>query len=73
VLFTEHHDVPRADAFVRQLVEIGRRDVSFLGADDWPDDVRLSDIENRFICTVCGKRGADIRSNPDWSKKPVGY
>jgi hypothetical protein len=34
--------------------------------------VRISDIENRFICTVCGKRGADIRGNPDWSKKPVG-
>jgi hypothetical protein len=30
----------------------------------WPDDVRLSDIENRFVCEVCGKRGADVR--PDW-------
>ena len=35
--------------------------------------MRLSDIENRFICTVCGKRGADIRGDPDWGKKPVGY
>jgi hypothetical protein len=30
-------------------------------ADGWPDDVRLSDIEPRFVCTACGKRGADIR------------
>jgi hypothetical protein len=32
--------------------------------DAWPDDVRLSDIEVRFVCQACGKRGADIR--PDW-------
>jgi hypothetical protein len=30
-------------------------------ADQWPDDVRLSDIEPRFICKACGKRGADVR------------
>ena len=30
-------------------------------ADGWPDDARLSDIEPRFVCTVCGKRGADVR------------
>jgi hypothetical protein len=35
-----------------------------ISADQWPDDVRLSDIERRFICKVCGKRGADVR--PDW-------
>jgi hypothetical protein len=33
-------------------------------ADRWPDDVRLSDIVDKFVCTACGKRGADIR--PDW-------
>ena len=27
-----------------------------LMADSWPDDVRLSDIEPRFVCTACGKR-----------------
>jgi hypothetical protein len=32
-------------------------------ADRWPDDVRLSDIEPRFICKTCGKRGADVRPN----------
>ncbi len=32
-----------------------------LPADRWPDHVRLSDIENQFVCTVCGKRGAEVR------------
>jgi hypothetical protein len=32
-----------------------------LAADSWPDDLRLSDIEPRFICKACGKRGADVR------------
>ena len=27
--------------------------------DAWPDDVRLSDIEARFVCGACRKRGAD--------------
>jgi len=35
-----------------------------LAADRWPDDVRLSDIEPRFVCAACGRRGADVR--PDW-------
>jgi hypothetical protein len=30
-------------------------------ADRWPDDLRLSDIEDKFVCTVCGQRGADVR------------
>jgi hypothetical protein len=30
-------------------------------ADRWPDDIRLSDIEPRFVCKACGKRGADVR------------
>jgi hypothetical protein len=35
-----------------------------MSADRWPDNVRLSDIEPRFTCQACGKRGADVR--PDW-------
>jgi hypothetical protein len=31
-------------------------------ADGWADDVRLSDIEGRFICTRCGRRAAKIVS-----------
>ena len=34
-----------------------------LSADHWADEVRLSDVEPRFICKICGKRGADARSN----------
>jgi hypothetical protein len=34
-------------------------------ADEWRDDQRLSDLEPRFICAACGKRGADVR--PDFS------
>ena len=37
-----------------------------LMADHRPGDVRLSNIEMRFVCPVCGKRGADIRPNFNW-------
>jgi hypothetical protein len=29
-------------------------------ADGWSDDVRLSAIEDRFLCQVCSWRDADI-------------
>ena len=29
--------------------------------DQWPDGLRLSDLEPRFVCKVCGKRGAILR------------
>ena len=32
-----------------------------VNADQWPDNLRLSEIEHCFICAVCGKRGADVR------------
>jgi len=33
--------------------------------DQWPDDLRLSDLEPRFVCSVSGRRGANIsRDNP---------
>jgi hypothetical protein len=32
-----------------------------LMADRWADELRLSDIEDPFACTVCGNRGADAR------------
>ena len=41
-----------------------------ISADRWPYDVRLSDIEDRFVCKACGKRGADVRPNFAWDKKP---
>jgi hypothetical protein len=32
-----------------------------IDSDRWPDHVRLSDLEPKFICQACGHRGADIR------------
>jgi hypothetical protein len=37
-----------------------------ISGDQRPDDVRLSDIEARFICQACGQRGADVRPNFHW-------
>jgi len=34
-----------------------------ISADRWPDEIRLSDLEPRFVCKACGTRGADIRPN----------
>ena len=41
-----------------------------ISGDPWPDDVRLSDIEARFTCRACGKRGADLR--PDFDRNRPG-
>jgi hypothetical protein len=41
-----------------------------ISADFWPDHLRLSDIEDRFVCRVCGKRGSDIR--PDFGSARMG-
>jgi hypothetical protein len=44
-----------------------------ISADAWPDDVKLSDIEPRFVCTACGKRGADVRPDFNWNAQgPIG-
>ena len=40
-------------------------------ADQWPDDLSLSDIEDRFTCTKCGKRGADVRPDFNWKRTLV--
>jgi len=39
-----------------------------ISGDRWPDDVRLSDLEPKFVCTACGKRGTDVRPDFDWDK-----
>ena len=47
-----------------------------ISGDAWPDDARLSDIEERFTCRVCGKRGADVRPDFNWNKRSgamMGY
>jgi hypothetical protein len=44
-----------------------------LSANRWPDDLRLSDIEPRFICSACGRRGAEVRPDFNWNAKgPIG-
>ena len=46
---------------------------SALPANHWPDKVRLSDIEPKFVCKACGKRGADVRPDFNWDRPgPVG-
>jgi hypothetical protein len=42
-----------------------------ISGDCWPDDVRLSDIEPRFICGACGHRGADVRPDFNWNRRTV--
>jgi hypothetical protein len=42
-----------------------------ISGDGWPDDARLSDIEQRFTSKGCGKRGADVRPDFNWDEKPV--
>ena len=44
-----------------------------LSADRWPDDVRLSDLEPRFVCQACGHRGADVRPDFNWDRPPVPW
>jgi hypothetical protein len=74
--------VPRFDGGMRppkitfgEMREMGLRGVLVychcghhvaLDADRWPDDVRLSDIEPRFVCQGCGSCGADVR--PDFER-----
>ena len=42
-----------------------------ISADQWPDDMRLSDLEPQFVCKACGKRGADVRPDFQWKGPPV--
>ena len=44
-----------------------------ISADQWPDDVRLSDLEPRFTCQACGHRGADVRPLFAVDKPASGY
>jgi hypothetical protein len=34
-----------------------------ISCNQWPDEVRISDIEPRFTCQACGKKGAKVRPN----------
>ena len=41
-----------------------------ISADQWPDSVRLSDLETSFVCEAC-KKGSDVRRDFSWNKRPV--
>ena len=41
-----------------------------ISAEAWSDDVRLSDLEPRFTCQVCGHRGGDARPDFDDASVP---
>jgi hypothetical protein len=43
-----------------------------MSAEHRTDDVRLSDIEARFVCKPCGRRGADVRPDFNWTATQVG-
>jgi hypothetical protein len=40
-----------------------------LSADRWADELRLSDVEPRFVCSACGRRGADVRPDFSWPRR----
>jgi hypothetical protein len=42
-----------------------------ISGDAWPDDARLSDIEDRFVCPACGKRGVDVRPDFNLNRQPT--
>ncbi|MCS3689088.1 hypothetical protein [Bradyrhizobium elkanii] len=44
-----------------------------MSADRWQDHVRLSDVEPKFTCTACGRKGGEIRSDPDTYVQPDRY
>lgn len=41
-----------------------------ISADQWPDDVRLSDLEDRFVYTAYGKR-LPMSGRISWDTKEV--
>jgi len=42
-----------------------------MSGDGWPDEMRPSDLEPRFICSACGQRGADERPDFNWKNHHV--
>src|ERR1700730_7343704 len=42
-----------------------------ISADQWPEHLRLSDLASPFVCTGCGRKGADVRPDFHWNGKPV--
>ena len=40
-----------------------------MNADLWRDEMRLSDLEPRFVCGACGNRGAELRPDFNWNSR----
>jgi hypothetical protein len=55
------------DSGVREILvdcsDYRRSNSMVLMADHRSGDVRLSNIEVRFVCSVCGERAAEVRPN----------
>jgi hypothetical protein len=58
---------------IAKIIDYKCSDHIAVSDDQWPDDVRLPDLESRFVCKACGKRGADVRPNFSEGKKFLGY
>jgi hypothetical protein len=43
-----------------------------MSAGRWAGNLRLSDIEDQFVCTACGKRGADVRPHFEPARMGTG-
>ena len=40
-----------------------------INADQWPDEVRLSDLEPLFRCQASGIKDAEVRADFNWASK----
>jgi len=39
--------------------------------DRWPDELRISQLEPRFVCTSCGMRGSNIVAGSNSTKQAI--
>ncbi len=42
-----------------------------VNADQWFDETQLSDLEDRFVCMVCGQRGPDVGSSSVFVQRSI--
>jgi hypothetical protein len=57
-----HHAYHGRARLADLLLRPSLRHLIAISGDAWSDELRLSDIESRFVCSACGKRGADVRA-----------
>ncbi|MDN4988843.1 hypothetical protein QY049_37490 [Bradyrhizobium sp. WYCCWR 13022] len=39
--------------------------------DRWPDEIRISQLEPRFVCTACGTRGSNIVAGSNGTEQAI--